>query len=204
MPNTEITPAAIDPRMVDGRNGKPRKVSRRVAEAVRLILSGEVTTIKASAIRVGLHPNYLSGYLAGPVGREYLARERAKTITEGSLRGARRVVELIDANSEHVSLDASRLALAIEGVKPADDARVSVSVDVRAGYVIDIGSSVADQVHFVGPARDCLPENEPRSGSKLMPAPVELWQPPVEPDEPEVLPDGFSEALARHQARRKR
>ncbi len=94
--------------------------------------------------------------------------------------------------------------MAIEGVKPADDARVSVSVDVRAGYVIDIGSSVADQVHFVGPARDCLPENEPRSGSKLMPAPVELWQPPVEPDEPEVLPDGFSEALARHQARRKR
>jgi hypothetical protein len=191
--------------MVDGRNGKPRKVSRRVAEAVRLILSGEVTTIKASAVRVGLHPNYLSGYLAGPVGREYLARERAKTLTEGSVRAARRVVELIDASSEHVSLDASRLALAIEGVKPADDTRVSVSVDVRAGYVIDIGSGVSDQVHFVGPAADALPQNEPGSG-RLMPPPVEVWQPPDRLDEPEVSPEvrGFDEALAKHQARYKR
>jgi hypothetical protein len=45
---------------------------------------------------------------------------------------------LIDAGSEHVSADVSKHTLAIAGIKPAADAQVSVNIDIKAGYVIDL------------------------------------------------------------------
>jgi hypothetical protein len=56
----------------------------------------------------------------------------------GVLRASKRVMELVDAESEHVSLDASKHVLAIEGIKPRADAQVSVNIDIKAGYVIDL------------------------------------------------------------------
>jgi hypothetical protein len=47
-------------------------------------------------------------------------------------------VELIDAGSEHVSADVSKHTLAIAGIKPTADAQVSVNIDIKAGYVIDL------------------------------------------------------------------
>jgi hypothetical protein len=48
------------------------------------------------------------------------------------------VVELVDASSEHVSLDAAKHVLAIQGIKPTADQAVSVSIDLKAGFVIDL------------------------------------------------------------------
>jgi hypothetical protein len=44
--------------------------------------------------------------------------------------------ELLDAESEHVSLDATKHMLAIEGIKPAAEPTTNVNLNVRAGYVI--------------------------------------------------------------------
>lgn len=68
----------------------------------------------------------------------YLTQRTRKTIAEGVLRAGARVLELIDASSEHVSLDASKHVLAIEGIKPADGSQVTVNVAVSPGYVIDM------------------------------------------------------------------
>jgi hypothetical protein len=69
----------------------------------------------------------------------FIARRRAENISVGSLRASRRFVQLIDAESEHVAAKVSERILISEGVLRSDASRqVSVSIDIKAGYVIDL------------------------------------------------------------------
>lgn len=47
-------------------------------------------------------------------------------------------LELLDSASEHVRNDASAFVLGLAGIKPKADAQVSVNIDIKAGYVIDL------------------------------------------------------------------
>jgi hypothetical protein len=80
----------------------------------------------------------LSKQLHDARGRAFIARERAKKLAEGSLRAAARLTALVDAESEHVALNASTHLLAIEGVSPIERSHVQVDQTIRAGYVIDL------------------------------------------------------------------
>jgi hypothetical protein len=68
----------------------------------------------------------------------FIERRARETIAAGTMRASARLVELLDAASEHVSLDASKHMLGIAGIKPQQDAQVSVNIDIKAGYVIDL------------------------------------------------------------------
>jgi hypothetical protein len=72
----------------------------------------------------------------------FIARKMRETIAIGGLRASTRLVELIDSESEHVSADVSKHTLAIAGIKPRQDAQVSVNIDIKAGYVIDLTEEV--------------------------------------------------------------
>jgi len=74
----------------------------------------------------------------------FIARCARQTMQIGVLRASKRVLELVDADSEHVSLDASKHVLAIEGIKPTQDAQVSVNIDIKAGYVIDLSGDARE------------------------------------------------------------
>jgi hypothetical protein len=117
---------------------KERRVSKRIAEAVRLLLTGECRTQKAAAERVGMNETYLSEALRKPNVRMFIERRTRETIANGSLRASARLVELLDASSEHVAFDASKHLLAIEGIKPATEPTTSVNLNVTCGYVIDL------------------------------------------------------------------
>jgi hypothetical protein len=116
------------------------RISRRIREIVNLLLSGECTTIKAAAARVGMHQNYVSGKLKTPEIRVFIERRSRETVTAGTLRASARLLELLDADSEHVSFDASKHVLAIAGIAPAATPGIAINVDVKAGYVIDLSS----------------------------------------------------------------
>jgi|ERR1700722_13954403 hypothetical protein len=141
--------AAIDPKPV-----KERRVSKRIAEAVRLLLTGECKTQKAAAERVSMNESYLSEALRKPNVRMFIERRTRETIANGSLRASARLVELLDASSEHVSLDASKHLLAIEGIKPAVQPMTSVNLNVQAGYILDLRS---DEEIAAGRAIDVTP-----------------------------------------------
>jgi len=126
------------PAQSDAVPVKIKRIPRRIAEVVHLLVTGECKTIKAAAERTGMHPNYVSGALKKPEIQVFIEQSARRTITNGLLRASARVNELIDAGSEHVSLDASKHVLAIAGIKPAADAQVSVNIDIKAGYVIDL------------------------------------------------------------------
>jgi hypothetical protein len=117
---------------------KPARIAPRIRQVVDLLVTGECKTQKAASERVGLHPDYVCRELKKPQVRVFIERRARETIAAGTMRASARLVELLDAASEHVSLDASKHMLAIGGIKPSQEAQVSVNIDIKAGYVIDL------------------------------------------------------------------
>jgi hypothetical protein len=122
----------------DPKPVKERQPSRRIVEAVRLLLTGTCKTQKAAAERVGMNEGYLSEALRKPHVQVFIARRMRENISNGTMRASARLVELIDAGSEHVSADVSKHMLAIAGIKPAAEPTTSVNINIKAGYVIDL------------------------------------------------------------------
>jgi hypothetical protein len=81
----------------------------------------------------------------------FMERAARDSIASGVMRASARLNGLIDASSEHVSLDATKHVLGIAGIKPAQDAQVSVNIDIKAGYVIDLSDEPK-------PMRDVTPD----------------------------------------------
>lgn len=123
----------------DPKPVRERRVSKRIAEVVRLLLTGEVKTQKAAAERVGMNAAYLSEVLRKPHVRMFMERRTRETIANGTMRASARLVELLDAGSEHVSLDASKHMLALNGHQPPSGPAANVNISVmQAGYVLDL------------------------------------------------------------------
>ena len=116
---------------------KETRISKRLQQAL-VLLATKGMTQREAARQVGLSEFHLSRELKKPQVQVFIARKARENIQIGMLRASKRVMELVDAESEHVSLDASKHVLAIEGIKPRADAQVSVNIDIKAGYVIDL------------------------------------------------------------------
>lgn len=136
MPARNLPATADDPPST--KRARIPRIPAKVRDACDLIADKQVTSIKEAAERVGLSREHLSRMLNRPHVQVFMARDARRTIAMAAQRASRRMVELLDAGSEHVSLDASKHVLAIEGIKPRADAQVSVNIELKAGYVIDL------------------------------------------------------------------
>jgi len=116
---------------------KETRISKRMQQVLTALATKGMTQREA-AKQAGMSETYLSAALRKPEIQVFIARKARENIQIGMLRASKRVIELVDAESEHVSLDASKHVLAIEGIKPRADAQVSVNIDIKAGYVIDL------------------------------------------------------------------
>jgi hypothetical protein len=125
-------PATTTPRP------KTRKPPPKVKAAIEALCTGQVRTIKAAAQRVGVSREYLSRAFSLPHNAEALRTRAAREVALSSGRAAARLNQLIDSTSQRVALEATKFSLGVAGIKPADDARVSVSIELKAGYVIDL------------------------------------------------------------------
>lgn len=136
----DLAPVLVDPRMLDGRNGKPKRISKKMREAVSLILTGEVATMKAAAERTGLAPTYLRRALRLPHVGAYVETRTRETLSEGKMLATSRLISLIHAKSEHVSLDASVTTLGINGIAPPERGGTNLNLQINngisPGYVI--------------------------------------------------------------------
>jgi hypothetical protein len=130
-----------------------KRISPKVRDACDLMASDPRLTITDAAKAVGLSREHLSRELCKPHVEAFLERESRRTIVRALPRAAKRTVELIDASSEHVSLDAATKVLAIGGIKPDERGHGAVNVNVSIGYVIDLsgarqaGSILPDMTH---------------------------------------------------------
>ena len=123
---------------------KKQRISGKVVKAIRLLVSGECRTQKAASERVGMNEGYLCTQLQKSNVRVFIAQCARENIRNGSLRASAKLIELIDADSEHVSADVAKHVLAIEGIKPANSPQVSVNIELKAGYVIDLSDKPKD------------------------------------------------------------
>ena len=202
--------------MIDRRSGKPKRVSKSIQEAVTLIESGAVRTIKAAAQRAGLS-NYVVTALQMPHVQAFIARKKRQNLAAAALRGSQRALELVDSPSERTSIEATKLVLAIDGFRPETSPLVNINLqgDVKAGYIIDLsgvdrsspdvieGEVVRDESHLSSSAPQALdskPGAEPTSYQ-----PDSRWAQTVTtpaPAEPEPRePDAFDQAAARQEER---
>jgi hypothetical protein len=129
------------------KTAKEPRISKRLREAIRLLTTPECKTQRAAAQKLGMSETYLCEALKKPEIRMFIERSARQTVGLAVLRASHRTVELIDSDSPHVSLDASKHVLAIAGIKPSADANVSVNVGVNVGWIIDLtnGRSAAQQ-----------------------------------------------------------
>jgi hypothetical protein len=158
----------------EAKPAKERRISKRIAEAVRLIVTGECATQKAAAERVGITPGHLCEMLKKPHVQMFVARRSRETIANGTMRASARLLELLDAGSEHVSLDASKHVLGIAGIKPAD-AAVNVSIELRAGWIIDVAPAPGELEAQRRPMIDVTPRPRDRDPQ---PDPNPTFKPP--------------------------
>jgi hypothetical protein len=119
------------------------RIPPKLAKAVRLLVTGECKTQKAAAERVGMNASYLCDQLSKPKIRVFIAQELRKTIANGTIRAAARLVELVDAESEHVSAQVSTQLLQNEGVIKSDQRAIAVNVGIQAGFVLDLRDDTA-------------------------------------------------------------
>ena len=117
---------------------KRQPVPRKVRDAIELLVTGQVRTIKGAAERVGWARETLSKRLSRPECSEALRNRAAKEVALSSGRAAARLNQLIDSTSQRVALEATKFSLGVAGIKPAADAQVNVNFALRAGYVIDL------------------------------------------------------------------
>jgi len=129
-----------------------KRISKRMTKALTLLATKGMTQREA-AKQAGMSENWLSTALRKPEIQAFIARKSRETVQLGVFRASHRIVELLDASSEHVSLDASKHVLAIEGIRPPDQGQVSVNVGVSVGYVIDLSGNSANPSATVIDAR---------------------------------------------------
>jgi len=132
--------------------GKSRPISRRIRAACDALVHGDVKTVTEAAAKANLSREHLSRELSKPHIAEYLRLKACRTLAIGAGRAAAVKMELLDSASDHVRNDASAFVLGLAGIKPKSDAQVSVNIDIKAGYVIDL-SDEPKPMRDVTPAR---------------------------------------------------
>lgn len=123
-----------------------QRIPKRVRHAVDLLLSGKVATQKAAAEQAGISPEHLSRSLRKDQVQQYMASATRRTIIQAQAAAAGTLTNLLEAGSEHVRLEASKLLLSLNGIRPPDREGVQVNVNVTPGYIIDLsdGATVLD------------------------------------------------------------
>jgi hypothetical protein len=129
---------------------KSPRIPKRISQAIDMLASGRVRTQKEAAEAVGLTSEHLCRTLAKPHVRGVMHARATENLARGTLRASARVLELMDASSEHVSLDASKHVLAIGNIRPPETgSSVNVNVGLSVGYVIDLTPGAANSAHDI-------------------------------------------------------
>jgi hypothetical protein len=117
---------------------KPRRITHKVRAAIAAMVSGDVKTITDAAAKVGMSREQLSRRLSEPHVIEFMHQKVRRSLALAAARAGTTKVDLLDCDSLHVRNEASSFVLGLAGIKPATDPSVSVNVNIRAGYVIDL------------------------------------------------------------------
>jgi hypothetical protein len=121
----------------------PRRISKKVRAAIDTMVSGECKKICDAAAKVGLARESLSRALSTPHVAEHLRQKVMRHLAIAAARAGAVKGELLDSDSEIVRDRASSFVLGLAGIQPAATPSVSLNLEIRAGYVIDLSDPPA-------------------------------------------------------------
>jgi hypothetical protein len=122
------------------------RITKKVRAAVDLMVSGECKKICDAAARVGLARESLSRALSKPHIAEFMRQKVARSLALASARAGAVKQELLDCDNAMVRDRASSFVLGLAGIQPATNPSVSVNLEIKAGYVIDIAPEPGELV----------------------------------------------------------
>jgi hypothetical protein len=117
---------------------KALRITDKVRRAIDLMVSGECKQINETAEKVGLARESLSRALSKPHVAEHLRQQTARRLAIAAARAGATKVDLLDSSNEMARDRASTFVLGLAGIAPAATPSVSLNLEIRAGYVIDL------------------------------------------------------------------
>jgi hypothetical protein len=102
------------------------------------LVTGDVKTIKEAAEKVGMPRESLSRALSTPHVAEHLRTKVLKYLAMAAARAGAVKTDLLDSDNAIARDRASSFILGLAGIQPATNPSVSVNIEVKAGYVIDL------------------------------------------------------------------
>jgi len=117
---------------------QPKRISKKVRAAIDALVSGQCKRICDAAAKVGLARESLSRALSTPHIAEHLRQKVLRHLAIAAARAGAVKGELLDSDNEMVRDRASSFVLGLAGIQPATTPSISLNIDVKAGYVIDL------------------------------------------------------------------
>ena len=131
-------PQVAEPQALSMRTRRQR-ITPKVKAAIEALVSGKAKNLTAAAKIGGLARESLSRALSESKNLAFLTDQARRSVAISSAPAAARLAKLIaGARSEHVQMEATKFALGAAGISPKNESHVSLSVDVKAGFVIDL------------------------------------------------------------------
>jgi hypothetical protein len=122
---------------------KKLRITAKVRRAIDLMARGECKQIKEAAEKAGLARESLSRALGRPHVVEYMRQRAVRTIQMAAGRAAEVKAELLDCGDSMARDRASTFVLGTAGIGPATAPSLSINLEIRAGYVIDLSDTHA-------------------------------------------------------------
>jgi hypothetical protein len=117
---------------------KALRITAKVRRAVELMATGDCKLIKDAAAKVGLHHDSLSRAFSKPHVIEHMRQRALRTISMAAGRAAEVKAELLDCSDSMARDRASTFVLGTAGIGPATAPNLSINLEMRAGWVIDL------------------------------------------------------------------
>jgi hypothetical protein len=116
----------------------PRRISAKVRAAIDAMVSGDCKRVCDAAAKVGLARESLSRALSTPHVAEHLRQRVLRHLAIAAARAGATKVDLLDSDSEIARDRASSFVLGLAGIQPASTPSISLNLEIKAGYVIDL------------------------------------------------------------------
>jgi hypothetical protein len=120
---------------------KTRRIPEKLRRALDLLATGKCKTQLEAAEQVGLTRETLCRNLAKPHVAEYIRRRAIRTVAIAAGRAAEVKAEHLDCPDSMVRDRSSSFVLATAGIGPATAPSLSINLEMRAGYVIDLSAT---------------------------------------------------------------
>jgi hypothetical protein len=117
---------------------KKLRITAKVRRAIDLMARGECKQIKDAAEKAGMARESLSRALGRPHVVEYMRQRAVRTIQMAAGRAAEVKAELLDCGDSMARDRASTFVLGTAGIGPATAPSLSINLEIKAGYVIDL------------------------------------------------------------------